>query len=183
MLFRSSVTICLEDEIDISRGDMLTGGNVEPNQARSYEATVVWFDTRPLDTTRDYLVKHTSFTVPARVDKVKHKITVNNLQNESAQQLAMNEIGVVRVTTSKPLFFDRYADNRTTGSFVLIDRETNATAGAGMILDAAEEGSESPADRLARLVRRLEPSGLNLPHDDDDAVTILGKALASLIRK
>ena len=178
-----SVTICLEDEIDISRGDMLTGGNVEPNQARSYEATVVWFDTRPLDTTRDYLVKHTSFTVPARVDKVKHKITVNNLQNESAQQLAMNEIGVVRVSTSKPLFFDRYADNRTTGSFVLIDRETNATAGAGMILDAAEEGSESPADRLARLVRRLEPSGLNLPHDDDDAVTILGKALASLIRK
>ena len=95
----------------------------------------------------------------------------------------MNEIGVVRVSTSKPLFFDRYADNRTTGSFVLIDRETNATAGAGMILDAAEEGSESPADRLARLVRRLEPSGLNLPHDGDSAVTILGKALASVIRK
>jgi sulfate adenylyltransferase large subunit len=113
-----SVTLTLEDEIDISRGDMLSAG-AEPQNARSLEATMVWFDGTPLDFSREYLLKHTTQTLRARV--------------ESDTPLKMNDIGEVRITLAQPLFFDAYKANRTTGSFILIDRETNATAAAGMI--------------------------------------------------
>ena len=95
---------------------------------------MVWFDAHPLDPAHDYLVKHTSHTVPARVDGVRHLVNVATLETEPATSLAMNEIGVVRIATAKPLFFDPYKENRVTGSFILIDRKTNHTAGAGMIL-------------------------------------------------
>ncbi len=114
-----SVTLTLEDEIDISRGDMLSAGE-EPQVSRSIEATVVWFDQQPLDPSKEYLLKQTTQTIRARVD--------------SAQILNMNDIGEVRISLAQPLFFDSYKSNRTTGSFILIDRETNATAGAGMII-------------------------------------------------
>jgi sulfate adenylyltransferase large subunit len=113
-----SVTLTLEDEIDISRGDMLSAG-AEPQNARSIEATVVWFDETPLDSSREYLLKHTTQTIRARV--------------ETDTALKMNDIGEVRIMLAQPLFFDSYKSNRTTGSFILMDRETNATAGAGMI--------------------------------------------------
>jgi sulfate adenylyltransferase large subunit len=113
-----SVTLTLEDEIDISRGDMLSAG-ADPQNARSIEATVVWFDETPLDSSREYLLKHTTKTVRARV--------------ETDTALKMNDIGEVRIAVAQPLFFDAYKSNRTTGSFILIDRETNATATAGMI--------------------------------------------------
>ena len=113
-----SVTLTLEDEIDISRGAMLCAGQ-EPRTSRSLEATVVWFDQAPLDPSKEYLLKQTTQTIRARV--------------ESAQILNMNDIGEVRIALAQPLFFDSYKSNRTTGSFILIDRETNATAAAGMI--------------------------------------------------
>jgi sulfate adenylyltransferase subunit 1 (EFTu-like GTPase family) len=113
-----SVTLTLEDEIDISRGDMLSAGT-EPQNARTLEATVVWFDGTPLDPSKEYLLKHTTQTIRARVD--------------TDSVLKMNDIGEVRIALAQPLFFDAYKSNRTTGSFILIDRETNATAGAGMI--------------------------------------------------
>ena len=91
----------------------------------------------------------------------------------------MNEVGVVRIATSRDLFIDRYADNRLTGSFILIDRETNATAAAGMILSRARNAAENAADRLARLVRSFVPAGalLNLPADDNAATEELRKRL------
>ena len=91
----------------------------------------------------------------------------------------MNEVGVVRIATSRDLFFDRYADNRLTGSFILIDRETNATAAAGMILSRARNAAENAADRLARLVRGFVPAGalLNLPADDSAAIEELRQRL------
>jgi sulfate adenylyltransferase subunit 1 (EFTu-like GTPase family) len=113
-----SVTLTLEDEIDIGRGDMLAAG-VEPQTARSIEATVVWFDGTHLDPSKEYLLKHTTQTIRARV------------ANDT--ELKMNDIGAVRIALAQPLFFDPYKSNRTTGSFILIDRETNATAAAGMI--------------------------------------------------
>ena len=113
-----SVTLTLEDEIDISRGDMLSAGT-KPEGARSIEATVVWFDGTPLDPSKEYLLKHTTQTIRARV--ATHSV------------LKMNDIGEVRITLAQPLFFDAYKSNRTTGSFILIDRDTNATSGAGMI--------------------------------------------------
>jgi sulfate adenylyltransferase large subunit len=113
-----SVTLTLEDEIDISRGDMLSAGEA-PQESRAIEATVVWFDQQPLDPATEYLLKHTTQTIRARV--------------ETAQILNMNDIGAVRIALAQPLFFDSYKSNRITGSFNLIDRETNATAAAGMI--------------------------------------------------
>jgi sulfate adenylyltransferase large subunit len=113
-----SVTLTLEDEIDISRGDMLSAGT-EPQNARSVEATVVWFDATPLDPSKEYLLKHTTQTIRARI--------------ETDGALKMNDIGEVRISLAQPLFFDAYKSNRTTGSFILMDRETNATAAAGMI--------------------------------------------------
>jgi sulfate adenylyltransferase large subunit len=178
-----SVTLTLADEIDISRGDMIASGD-EPQIAKAYEATIVWFDAHPLDTTHDYLVKHTSQTVPARVEKVKHLVNVAKLETEPATSLAMNEVGVVRISTSRPLFFDPYTENRITGSFVLIDRKTNATAGAGMILGAAEGSAESGQDRLARLVRQAvaEDVRLNLPADDQQAVEVLRNLLKGVVK-
>ena len=113
-----SVTLTLEDEIDISRGDMMAAGT-EPQTDRSLDATLVWFDGTPLNPAKEYLLKHTTQTIRAQV------------QTEGI--LKMNDIGQVRIALAQPVFFDSYESNRATGSFILIDRETNATAAAGMI--------------------------------------------------
>ena len=174
-----SVTLTLDDEIDIGRGDMISSGS-DPQRGRTFDATMVWFDGRPLDPARHYLVKHTSHVAPAHVEAVKHRINVASLEDEPAQNgLSMNEVGVVRIATSRNLFFDPYTENRITGSFILIDRETNATAAAGMILSRAEDTRENAGDRLARLIRSFVPSDalLNLPTDEAQAVAELRRRL------
>jgi sulfate adenylyltransferase large subunit len=178
-----SVTLTLRDEIDISRGDMISSGP-EPVSSKALEATIVWFDNHPLDPSRHYLIKHTSQIVPARVEAVEYRVDVNTLHAESVHTLSMNEVGVVRISTARPVFFDPYRENRGAGAFILIDRQTNATAAAGMIVSAAEAGAESPAERLARLVRAAVPPGahLNLPAEDEAAIAALRKALQGLFR-
>ncbi len=178
-----SITLTLADEIDISRGDMISAGP-EPASSRSIEATMVWFNAQPLDPARHYLVKHASQMAPARVEAVEYRIDVNTLHAEPVTSLAMNEVGVVRLTAARPLFFDPYRENRGTGAFILIDRQTNATAAAGMIVAAAETGLESAADRLARLVRAVVPQGahLNLPDEDEEAVAVVRDALKGILR-
>jgi len=173
-----SVTLTLADEIDISRGDMISSGP-EPVAARAIEATMVWFDSKPLDPAGHYLIKHTSQMVPARVESVEYRVNVNTLHAESVRGLAMNEVGVVRLATARPIFFDPYRENRGAGAFILIDRQTNATAAAGMIISATEAGTESAAERLARLVRASVPPGahLNLPAEEEAAIALLRKAL------
>jgi len=173
-----SVTLTLADEIDISRGDMISSGP-EPVAARAIEATMVWFDAKPLDPSGHYLVKHTAQMVPARVESVEYRVNVNTLHAESVRQLAMNEVGVVRLAAARPIFFDPYRENRGAGAFILIDRQTNATAAAGMIVSAIEAGAESAAERLARLVRASVPPGahLNLPVEEEAAIALLRKAL------
>jgi sulfate adenylyltransferase subunit 1 (EFTu-like GTPase family) len=173
-----SVTLTLEDEIDISRGDIIAAGE-PPQSARTFDSTMVWFDSKPLDTARHYLVKHASHVVPAHVEAVRHRLNIVSLETEPATSLKMNEVGVVRIATSRDLHIDRYADNRLTGSFILIDRETNSTAAAGMILSRARNAAENAADRLARLVRKVVPAGalLTLSADDDAAIEDLRKRL------
>ncbi len=175
-----SVTLTLEDEIDIGRGDMISSGT-DPERGRTFDATMVWFDSRPLDTARPYLVKHTSHVVPAHVEAVKSRLKVVSLETESGPSigLSMNEVGIVRIATSRSLFFDPYTENRYTGSFILIDRETNATAAAGMILSRAEDARENAGDRLARLIRGFVPPDalLSLPSDDASAIQELRRRL------
>ena len=129
-----SVTLTLEDEVDISRGDMLVSAQKPPDAARQFDASVVWMNEQPLDLDRRYILKHTTQTLPAEVKAVRHRVNIQTLEHEPADSLEMNGIGVLRIEASRPIYFDAYAQNRGTGSLILIDPETNATVGAGMIL-------------------------------------------------
>jgi bifunctional enzyme CysN/CysC/sulfate adenylyltransferase subunit 1 len=128
-----SVTLKLADEIDLSRGDMLVRPDSLPYVAKRFEATVVWMHAQPLAVGNNYLIKQTSRQVRGKVTKITHRVDIRSLQPEQAEQLQMNDIATVEVETSSPLFFDSYRQNRTTGSFIIIDPLTNATLGAGMI--------------------------------------------------
>jgi len=156
-----SVTLTLDDEIDISRGDVLT---VEPPfVGQKFEAEVVWMDERPLDPGRLYLLKHGTRTVTAEVN----------------HGLVLNQIGSVQVSTARPLVFDRYNDNRGTGSFILIDPATHFTCGAGMITEPVRDTSThhtAPltfAERLAHLARRAGT--------DEEAAEAVRQALEEML--
>ena len=128
-----AITLTLTDEIDISRGDII-GSVADPTDVTDrFEAHVIWMDDEPMYPGRQYLLKTANATVPARIARLETRIDVNDLSQEPAKLLNLNEIGVVRVLLDRPVPFDRYADNRTTGSFILIDRRSNRTIGAGMI--------------------------------------------------
>jgi bifunctional enzyme CysN/CysC/sulfate adenylyltransferase subunit 1 len=128
-----SVTLQLEEEIDLSRGDMLVSPGQLPAVSRKFHASVVWLHGTSLELGRTYLVKHTVRQTKIRALHIRHRVNVNTLAEEAATRLEMNEIGLVEFEAHVPLFFDRYSSNRTTGSFILIDAATNATVGAGMI--------------------------------------------------
>ena len=128
-----SVTVTLEDEIDISRGDMLVDPSHMPHASRRFDAAVVWMNAEPLQTGKPYLLKHTTQVARATVHAIHHKVDVNTIGEQSAERLELNEIGVVSIETHRPLFFDDYRNNRTTGALILIDPLTNATVAAGMI--------------------------------------------------
>jgi sulfate adenylyltransferase subunit 1 len=151
-----SITLTLEDELDISRGDLLTRAGEEAPVARRFAASLVWMDARPLDAARRYLLKHASQTVPAEV-RLRHRVNLEQSTSESAQLLEMNGIGVAEIETRRPIAVERYRDNRTLGAFVLIDAETNATAGAGMIREilADDEAAihAAPVTPLERATR------------------------------
>ncbi len=128
-----SVTLQLDEEIDLSRGDMLVSPDQLPKVSRKFHASVVWLHRTFLEVGRTYLVKHTARQTKIRALRIRHRVNVNTLAHEPATRLEMNEIGSVEFATHVPLFFDPYSSNRTTGSFILIDPATNATVGAGMI--------------------------------------------------
>lgn len=128
-----SITLVLEDEIDISRGDLLVAPEARPELADQFEAHVVWMHEEPLLPGRAYLLKCGTVTVPVQISALKHRINVNSLQHEPAKTLALNEIGVCNLSLGKTIAADPYRSNQATGSFILIDRLSNATVGAGMI--------------------------------------------------
>jgi bifunctional enzyme CysN/CysC len=127
------VTLTLEDEIDVSRGDILAAPQARPEHADQFLAKVVWLNETPLLPGRSYLLKSGTMTIPVQVSELKYKINVNTLQHEPGKTLEINEIAVCNLATGKSLSFDPYLKNRATGSFILIDRRNNATVGAGMI--------------------------------------------------
>jgi sulfate adenylyltransferase large subunit len=128
-----SVTVQLEDEIDLSRGDMLVSPEHGPRVSKRFHAMVVWLHGTPLEVGRTYLVKHTALQTKIRALQIGHRVNINTLEKEPATQLNMNDIASVEFEAHVPLSFDPYADNRATGSFILIDAISNATVGAGMI--------------------------------------------------
>jgi sulfate adenylyltransferase subunit 1 len=130
-----SATITLEDEIDMSRGDMLVKANNRPEPTQDIDAMVCWFDSKPLVGSGKYILRHTTKEVKAIVTEVCYKVDINTLHKvEDDITLNLNDIGRIKVRTSAPLIADSYKSNRITGSFVLIDELTNATVAAGMII-------------------------------------------------
>jgi bifunctional enzyme CysN/CysC len=131
-----SVTVRLEDDVDVSRGDMICRAHNHPTPTREFEAMVCWLSERPLQPSGRYRIKHTTRTALAKVDELRYRMDVNTLhRDEGADSLGLNEIGRLRLRLSAPLLVDEYRRNRATGSFILIDESTNDTVGAGMILD------------------------------------------------
>jgi bifunctional enzyme CysN/CysC len=128
-----SVTLTLADEIDISRGDLLARSDRPAGIADQFEAVIVWMDEHALLPGRPYLMKLGSATVSATISAPKYKINVNTLEHLAAKSLGLNEIGICTMTVDRPIPFDPYAENRDTGGFILIDRLTNNTVGAGML--------------------------------------------------
>jgi bifunctional enzyme CysN/CysC len=130
-----SVTLLFEDELDVSRGDLVCHPDAAPALAREVEANVCWMSDAPLRAGGRYVIKHATHAARAIVDEVVDRVDVDTLAPDAdAGELALNDIGRVRLRTSKPLAFDAYRDNRATGSFILVDETTNDTVGAGMIL-------------------------------------------------
>ncbi len=131
-----SVALRLGDEVDISRGDMIVDLEDQPAAARELEAHICWMSDKPLQPRGKYAIKHTTRTARAVVEDIEHRVDVNTLEHVPAAELALNEIGRVRLRCSTPLVVDPYSRNRTTGSFILIDESTNDTVAAGMVITA-----------------------------------------------
>jgi bifunctional enzyme CysN/CysC/sulfate adenylyltransferase subunit 1 len=133
------VTLVLEHDIDVSRGDMIIGRENLPGMSTDLHARVCWMHTHPLQRGKKYFLKHTTQTVQAVITDIEDRINVSTFEPEpDAPELALNDIGEIRLKTSKPLIFDGYATNRLTGSFILIEPGANATAGAGMLFPPME---------------------------------------------
>ena len=128
-----SVTLTLDSEVDVGRGDVIAAADAAPQVAHQFEATIVWLNEEPMLQGRAYLMKSGARTVSATVTPLKHRINVNTLEHTAAERLELNDIGVCELELDQPITFEPYAENRALGGFILIDRITNGTVGAGLI--------------------------------------------------
>lgn len=158
-----AVTVTLEDEIDISRGEMLVHPDNLPVISRNFEAMLVWMDEKKMNPEEQFFIKHTTNLTRLKIDKIRYKVNVNTLEQSPSDALELNEIARVIFTTGKPLFFDPYQKNRYTGAFILIDPITNNTCAVGMIIDKVEmkdmQKFEIPEINLDKL-------GIGAEHDE-----------------
>lgn len=128
-----AITLCLEDEIDISRGDVIAKINDRPETTDQFQAHLIWMHNENMLPGRPYLIKTNNKIIDGAVSELRHKVNVNSLEHESGKVLELNEIGLVNIKTSEPIAFDAYKDNKSMGSFILIDKFTNSTVAYGMI--------------------------------------------------
>jgi sulfate adenylyltransferase subunit 1 (EFTu-like GTPase family) len=179
-----SVVLTLQDEVDISRGDLLVAPDAPAITTTRFTASLVWMDEQPLQLNRRYLLKHTSRTVHAQVAAVDYRLDIATLDHQPASTLTLNGIGVVEIETAQPLAVDLYSQSRITGSFVLIDPVSNSTAAAGMIREAVTGAKTSIAPDLDRaeahrqLARVAEFFDLTAP--DGAVAQHVRRALAAL---
>lgn len=139
-----SVSLCLDDHLDIGRGDTLVDPQHPPKSARAFEAKIVWMSDTPMSLNRAYLIKHSSQTVCANIVEAKSRLNIRMLREEPADELKLNDIGVIAIETHRSIFCDPYRQNRNTGSFIVIDPMTNLTVGAGMIEKIIEARAIQP---------------------------------------
>ncbi|MBN8550103.1 MAG: adenylyl-sulfate kinase [Deltaproteobacteria bacterium] len=148
-----SVLLCLEDEIDIARGNVIVRPQNAPPLKTHFEAMVVWMSETPLDASRQYIVRHTTAEAKVYIDQIAYRIDVESLARNSTETLKLNDIGRIAFTSSKPLAIDPYQKNRATGNFILIDAETFATVAAGMEIERMPEEMRSKLRRSENLHR------------------------------
>lgn len=160
-----SVTIVLEDEIDLSRGEMLVKAGDEPNVGHNFKAMMVWMDVEAMDRGKSFFLKQTTNTTRAHVRRVEYKVNVNTMERSAAEALSLNEIGLVDISTTSPLIYDAYSDNRATGAFILIDPISNFTSAVGMIV-GPDEAAESRHDLQRTLTVNLSQLGIGTEHYD-----------------
>ena len=152
-----SVTLTVEDELDISRGDMIASNDNEPQMAQNVRAQVIWFSEQPFGPGRRYLIKHTSQSTGA-VLKVESKLNIQSLSSQMASTLEMNDIGIVSVEADRSLLFDSYQTSRSTGSFIVVDPNSHNTVAAGMIIAAVEPSVRAQSQRgLLAMAKGDEP--------------------------
>ena len=171
-----SVTLTLEDEIDISRGEMIVKPENLPVEGRCFEAMLVWMDEEAMDREKNFYLKHTTNTTRARIDTVRYKVDVNTMEHSNVDHLVLNEIGNVVISTNKELFFDKYAENKQTGAFILIDPITNNTCAVGMILQGVDDNLVAHEEES---IISLNLPELGIPTDCYDAVDKVCKEIAS----
>ena len=147
-----AVTLVLADEIDISRGDMIVALAQPPAVVQHINAHVVWFDAQAAQGGKNYLLRHTSRTVPAKLTQVQQRVDLKTLNGVASSRLQMNDLGTVQLELAKPIFADDYQESRATGSFVLIDRQTHITVAAGMVLQPQHDSGDQfgPVDAAQR---------------------------------
>ena len=172
-----SVTVQLEDEMDLSRGDMLVSPQQSPRLSRKFQAMVVWLHAAPCKLGSSYLVKHTSTQTKVQPLRIMHRVNVNTLVHEPATQLEMNDIALVELEANVPLFLDPYSSNRSTGSLILIDPLSNATVGAAMVeaepSASATEIRERDFVSTASTQTGVEPQERYARHGHSPAVILL----------
>ena len=177
-----AVTLTLEDEIDVSRGDMLVRPDNVPKSADSFDATIVWMADDPLVPGKQYWFKHASKLAAGSVSTLRYQIDVNTLHRTESPTLGLNEIGRCQVQLNQPIAFDGYRRNKGTGAFIVIDRISNVTVGAGMILDrsAAEKGGhwEDEADSHLHASRSNVTDGERQARFGQKPLTLLLTGLA-----
>jgi sulfate adenylyltransferase large subunit len=157
-----SIALTLEDELDISRGEMLAAAHQPPTVSSNFSAALVWMDAQPLEPNKTYLLKHTSRTVKAKVTTIKHRVNMQTLDAEPATTLDLNSIGLVEVETTLPLFLDTYSAQRRTGSFILIDPVTHSTVAAGMVRELLSAVTAANQPNLgAQIETALEDAGVD----------------------
>jgi bifunctional enzyme CysN/CysC len=160
-----SVAIRLEDEIDISRGDMIVKTGNLPRVTRRFDAHIVWMHEKPLDTEKAYLVKHTTQTVRAQIDKIYFEVDMKTLEEKPTEGIELNAIAKVRLSCHRALYVDDYRKNRETGAFIVIDTLTNNTVAAGMI---SLEGSDQNIDEVMKELHAesaMEPKTFVSPNE------------------
>ncbi len=178
-----AVTLTLTDEIDVSRGDMLTVPEAPPHYSRHPEAHLVWMHDEPLQPGQIYLVKTATAVTPGRVTAVQYAVDVNTLEQKQVPTLGLNEIGVVRLELDRPISFDTYQQNRDTGSFILIDRFSNATMAAGMVIAAAPADYQAMYDAKFSSERVAVDSLSNRITLNETAICGLGVSVVDLVEQ
>jgi len=158
-----SICITLEDEIDISRGEMIVRPDNLPDIGRYFQAMMVWMDEEPMNRSKQFFLKHNTNTTRATIDEVCYRVDVNTMEQLPGSDFKLNEIGCVCITTAKTLFFDAYSRNKATGAFILIDPITNNTSAVGMILRPLEMDDINKVDVPTLDLKKM---GIGVEHFD-----------------